>query len=66
MWGTFDRQWRALRAYCAARGVGLMGDLPFFVTHHSADVWARRELFRLDGAGRPTVVTGCPPDAFSA
>ena len=43
-----------------------MGDLPIFVAHDSADVWARRELFRLDADGRPTVVAGVPPDYFSA
>ena len=43
-----------------------MGDLPIFVAHDSADVWARRELFRLDADGRPTVLAGVPPDYFSA
>jgi 4-alpha-glucanotransferase len=43
-----------------------MGDLPIFVAHDSADVWARRELFRLEPDGRPTVVAGVPPDYFSA
>ena len=43
-----------------------MGDLPIFVAHDSADVWAQRELFRLDADGRPTVVAGVPPDYFSA
>lgn len=61
----FDRQWRKLRAYCHARGVGLIGDIPIFVAYDSADVWANRELFLLDKHGRPTVVTGCPPDAYA-
>lgn len=61
----FDRQWRALRAHAARRGVRLLGDLPIFVAHDSADVWARRELFHLDRRGRPTVVAGVPPDYFS-
>jgi 4-alpha-glucanotransferase len=43
-----------------------MGDLPIFVAHDSADVWVRRELFRLEADGRPTVVAGVPPDYFSA
>ena len=43
-----------------------MGDLPIFVAHDSADVWARRELFRLEADGRPAVVAGVPPDYFSA
>ncbi len=62
----FDEQWRSLRAYCRERGVGLIGDIPIFVAHDSADVWANQQLFRLDGAGQPTHVAGVPPDYFSA
>jgi 4-alpha-glucanotransferase len=61
----FDRQWRALGAWCAERGIGRIGDLPIFVAHDSAEVWASRELFELDAAGHPTVVAGVPPDYFS-
>jgi 4-alpha-glucanotransferase len=62
----FDRQWRALRAHCQARGVQLMGDLPIYVAHDSAEVWARPDLFQLDELGAPTAVAGVPPDYFSA
>ena len=62
----FAEQWTALRAYAADRGVLLYGDLPIFVALDSADVWAHRPLFRLDAAGRPTTVTGVPPDYFAA
>ncbi len=62
---VFHRQWAALRAYAQARGVRLLGDVPIFVAHDSADVWAHRELFQLDAAGQPTVVAGVPPDYFS-
>lgn len=62
----FARQLAALRSYAAARGIRLLGDMPIFVAHDGADVWARRSLFLLDGAGRPTVVAGVPPDYFSA
>jgi 4-alpha-glucanotransferase len=62
----FQRQWEALRQHAAARGVRLIGDLPIFVAHHSADCWAHQPLFRLDAAGEPTVVAGVPPDYFSA
>ncbi len=61
----FDRQWTALRDYCHARGVRLFGDLPIYVDHNSADVWAHQDLFRLDKKGQPTVVSGVPPDYFS-
>ncbi len=62
----FDRQWRALRAHCAGRGVLLLGDVPIFVPLDSADVHDNPRLFRLDAKGRPDVVTGVPPDCFSA
>jgi 4-alpha-glucanotransferase len=62
----FFEQWRGLRDACRARRIAVMGDLPIFVAHDSADVWAHRELFRLDADGHPTVVAGVPPDYFSA
>jgi 4-alpha-glucanotransferase len=62
----FFRQWRSLRDHCRASGVAIMGDVPIFVAHDSADVWARRELFHLDAGGHPTAVAGVPPDYFSA
>jgi 4-alpha-glucanotransferase len=61
----FDRQWGELRRYANGRGIYVMGDVPIFVAHDSADVWAHPELFELDGQGHPTVVSGVPPDYFS-
>jgi 4-alpha-glucanotransferase len=43
----------------------VVGDLPIFAAQDSADVWTRRELFCLDGRGRPIEVAGVPPDYFS-
>lgn len=63
---VFFEQWFALRAYANSRGVAILGDLPIFVAHDSADVWAHPELFHLDGDGHPTLVAGVPPDYFSA
>lgn len=60
------RQWNRLRAHMAARGVGVIGDLPIYVAHDSADVWCRPDLFELDAAGAPLRVAGVPPDMFSA
>ena len=62
----FERQWGSFRERCHALGVRLVGDLPIFVTLDSADVADRPELFRLERNGRPKVVTGVPPDCFSA
>ncbi len=63
---VFERQWRALRRHCQRRGVRLLGDVPMFVAHDSAEVWSNRDLFFLDRTGRRTVVAGVPPDAFSS
>ena len=60
------RQAAALKAYAADREVRLLGDLPFFVSPDSSDVWARPELFLLDAERRPRALAGVPPDAFSA
>jgi 4-alpha-glucanotransferase len=60
----FSVQWKELRAYCTSRGVWLIGDVPLFVAHQSADVWAHPGLFKLDADGNPTVVAGVPPDYF--
>jgi 4-alpha-glucanotransferase len=56
----FARQWDRLRAYAAGRGVSLVGDVPLYVGHDSADVWTNRELFQLDEAGEPTALAGVP------
>ncbi len=60
----FERQIAALRDYAHRRGVQLMGDLPIFVAHDSADVWARPDLYFLDAQHQPTFVAGVPPDGF--
>lgn len=62
---VFARQWNQLRALARANGLGLIGDVPIFVAHDSADVWSRPDLFELDEAGRPLRVAGVPPDYFS-
>jgi 4-alpha-glucanotransferase len=62
---VFYGQWRELREYARARGVRIMGDLPIYVAHDSADVWVHRQYFQLDAQGNPTVVSGVPPDYFS-
>lgn len=62
----FFRQWDALRREAQGRGITLIGDVPIFVAHDSADVWCRPDLFFLNPQGQPTVVAGVPPDYFSA
>jgi 4-alpha-glucanotransferase len=60
------RQADQLKQYAHEKGVGLIGDLPFFVSPDSSDVWANPELFLLDEKRRPRFVAGVPPDYFSA
>src|SRR6202162_2070483 len=61
-----SRQGERLRQYARAKGLRLIGDLPFFVSPDSSDVWANPELFLLDEQHRPRFVAGVPPDYFSA
>jgi 4-alpha-glucanotransferase len=63
---VFFEQWRALKRYCNGKGIRLMGDIPIYVAHESADVWADPQYFHLDESGRPSLVAGVPPDYFSA
>ncbi len=63
---VFFRQWLSLKHYANERGIDLFGDMPIFVSHDSADVWAHREYFDLDADGRPITIAGVPPDYFSA
>ncbi len=64
-WQFFE-QWLALKRYANERGIRIIGDLPIFVAMDSADVWANPYLFHFDETLHPTVVSGVPPDYFSA
>jgi 4-alpha-glucanotransferase len=58
-------QWQGLKRYANARGIAIVGDLPFYIGGESADFHAHPELFRTDRDGRPDLIAGVPPDAFS-
>lgn len=63
----FHRQISDLKAYANQRHIKLIGDLPIYVAHDSAEVWAQPEYFDIDhGTGKPHAVAGVPPDYFSA
>ncbi len=62
----FEKQWTRLRRETAARGIEILGDIPLYVSLESADVWAHRDHFLLDADGRPTALSGVPPDCFNA
>ena len=62
---VFFNQWDTLKKYCHLKNVKLFGDVPIFVAYDSADVWAHRDLFKLNLRGDMRVVAGVPPDYFS-
>jgi 4-alpha-glucanotransferase len=62
---AFASQWDALHTRCRELGIGLIGDVPFYVPHDSAEVWAHQDLFDLGRRGRPMRVAGVPPDDFT-
>ena len=61
----FYRQWARLRSLAHEKNIQIIGDIPIFVAHDSADVWANPQLFHLDATGMPTFVAGVPPDYFA-
>lgn len=62
---AFFIQWDSLKKYANGKGIYLFGDIPIFVGHDSADVWAQQHYFSLDEYGYPLTVAGVPPDYFS-
>lgn len=62
----FDKQWKELKAYCNNQNVLMFGDLPFYVSYDSADVWANPDIFKLDNARNMKGVAGVPPDYFNS
>lgn len=62
----FSEQWYTLKKKIKEFGVGVIGDIPIYVSPDSADVWAHRELFQIDEDMKLTQVSGVPPDYFSA
>ncbi|MDQ3278239.1 MAG: 4-alpha-glucanotransferase, partial [Bacteroidota bacterium] len=61
----FSRQWHNLKTYCNSRNIQFIGDMPFYISYDSSDVWANREIFSVDDDGRRTGMAGVPPDSFS-
>jgi 4-alpha-glucanotransferase len=62
----FFQQWNALKSYANENHVEIIGDIPIYVAHDSADVWANRDNFLIDPeTGQPELMAGVPPDYFS-
>ena len=62
----FYTQWQQLHRYANEKNIAILGDMPIFVAHDSADVWAHPELFYLKETGEPVAIAGVPPDYFSS
>jgi 4-alpha-glucanotransferase len=62
----FSQQWQELRDFGRQRDIRIIGDVPIYVAHDSADVWSNRQFFLLDEDGSPMKIAGVPPDYFSA
>lgn len=60
----FYNQWQRLKKYANKNGIRIVGDIPIYISHDSADVWANPELFKLDEQGHMIFQSGCPPDFF--
>jgi malto-oligosyltrehalose synthase/4-alpha-glucanotransferase len=63
---VFMRQWEAIKLYCNSKNIAIMGDMPFYVSYNSVDVWTNTQLFKLDSNKRIIGKAGVPPDYFSA
>lgn len=62
----FDQQWQTLKQYAGEKGVLLFGDMPIYIALDSADAWSHPEILLIDKDGKPSHVSGVPPDYFSA
>jgi 4-alpha-glucanotransferase len=61
----FFRQWKTLKLYANKLNIRMLGDLPFYISYDSADVWSRTEIFKLDKKGGMAGIAGVPPDYFN-
>ena len=58
-------QWNNIKKYANKNGVKIIADCPFYVGLDSVDCYLNKDEFMMDENYNPTVVSGCPPDAFS-
>ena len=61
----FIRQWQSLKAYCNELGIQIIGDIPIYTSHDSADVWANPQYWKLDRKKQMVRIAGVPPDYFN-
>jgi 4-alpha-glucanotransferase len=63
---AFFRRWQEVRTYANNKGVRIIGDIPIYVAHDSADAWCNQSKFKLNDDGSAAFVAGVPPDYFSS
>lgn len=61
----FYKQWHSLKKYANKNGIGIIGDMPIYISMDSAESYFHRELFQFDENGNPFAVAGCPPDDYA-
>ena len=61
-----NRQWLKLKKFAEIKGIRLIGDLPFYVSRDSVDVWSEKSLFEISPNGELFFQSGVPPDYFSS
>ena len=61
-----DEQWNVIKNFAKSRNIKLIGDLPFYVSRDSADVWSNKSLFSIFKNGDLIFQSGVPPDYFSS
>ena len=61
----FDNQWQNLKKYANKNKISILGDIPIYVNHNSADVWLNKNLFDLDESKNMGFVSGAVPDDFT-
>lgn len=58
-WQLFE-QLKGFKKFANDNGISIIGDLPFLISRHSADVWSKKEYFNLEYS------VGAPPDMYFA
>ena len=61
-----DKQWKVIRNFAKSKGIKLIGDLPFYVSRDSVEVWSNKSLFSVSQNGDLIFQSGVPPDYFSS
>ena len=61
----FFTQWQKIKEYANSKGIGIIGDIPIYVSFDSSDVYFNKHLFLMNDENKLTDVAGVPPDYFA-